>query len=114
MAGSKVSPMMQHYLSVKEEYKDGAQRLLILGVRAEHISLGKTGVKAVVSLVEILGNTVNILCKLPNTDIEFAITLQERVSFKVGDEVFVNFSSENLHLFDKESEESIHKFKEEK
>lgn len=94
---------------IKEEYLDGQDKVLILGVRAEHISLGKSGIKAVVTLVEVLGNTVNILCKLANSDVEFSITLQERVSYIVGDEVFVNFSSKDAHLFDKESETSIHK-----
>ena len=99
---------------IKEEYLDGKAKSLVLGVRAEHIVIAKSGIKAIVNFVEVLGNTVNILCKLAKSEVEFSITLQERVEYSPGDEIYVAFDSKNCHLFDKESETSVYKVKEEK
>ena len=99
---------------IQDPYIDMNEKSLVLGVRAEHISIAKKGIPAVVNFVEVLGNTVNILCKLENSDAEFSITVQERLELKTGDKIFVDFDIKNCHLFDKESESSIYKFKEEK
>lgn len=100
------------FRDIKEEYLDGSAKSLVLGVRAEHMRIAKSGIKAVVSFVEILGNTVNILCKLSKSNTEFSISSQERVTYSPGDEIFVSFDSKNCHLFDKENEGSIFKFEE--
>ena len=105
---------LSEFREIQDEYLDDKEKLLVLGVRAEHISIAKKGIKAVVNFVEVLGNTVNIICKLENSDAEFSITLQERVALKAGDEIFVNFDIHNCHLFDKEKETSVYKFAEEK
>ena len=105
---------LSEFREIQDEYLDDKEKLLVLGVRAEHISIAKKGIKAVVNFVEVLGNTVNIICKLANSDAEFSITLQERVALKAGDEIFVNFDIHNCHLFDKEKETSVYKFAEEK
>ena len=99
---------------IENPYIDMKTKDLILGVRAEHISIAKEGIPAVVNVVEVLGNTVNILCKLENSDAEFSITVQERLELSAGEKIFVNFDIKNCHLFDKEKETSIYKFKEEK
>ena len=97
---------------MKEQYVDGTEKELVLGVRGEHISISDTGVKAVVNFVEILGNTTNILCKLDGSDDEFNITVQERSTLQSGDEIHVQFSGKNIHLFDKESGRTIYSFDE--
>ena len=99
---------------IENPYIDMKLKQLVLGVRAEHISIAKEGIPAVVNFVEVLGNTVNILCKLENSDTEFSITVQERLELSTGDKIHVNFDIKNCHLFDKESETSIYKSSEEK
>ena len=92
------------FRNIKEDYLDGKAKSVVLGVRPEHMIIAKSGIKAIVNFVEVLGNTVNILCKLAKSDVEFSITLQERVTYSPGDEIFVAFDSKNCHLFDKENE----------
>ena len=104
---SEIRPILDSYL-------DMSTKSLVLGVRAEHIVVAKKGIPAIVNFVEVLGNTVNILCKLENSDSEFSITVQERMALSPGDKIFVNFDIKNCHLFDKEKETSIYKFDEEK
>ena len=99
---------LSEFRNIKDEYLN-EQRDLILGVRAEHISIGSKGIEAEVNFVEVLGNTVNIICKLVNSESEFSITIQERVSLKAGDKIHVNFDVKNCHLFDREKETSIYK-----
>ena len=93
---------------IKDEYIDGKNKKLILGVRGEHISFQNSrGIKAIVSFAEILGNSTNVLCKLDNSDVEFNISVQERVAYQPNDKIHIHFSAENIHLFDKETGESI-------
>ena len=100
------------FRKIKDEYLDGTPKSVVLGVRPEHMLIAKSGIKAVINFVEVLGNTVNILCKLANSETEFSITLQERGEYSPGDEIFVAFDSKNCHMFDKESETSIYKSEE--
>ena len=95
---------------MKNQYVDGTERELVLGVRGEHFSISNTGIKAVVNFVEILGNTTNILCKLDGSDDEFNITVQERSTLQSGDEIHVKFSGANIHLFEKECGRTIYSF----
>ena len=95
---------------IKNEYIDGNEKALTLGIRGEHISIAKKGVEAVVNFVEILGNTTNILCKLEGSESEFNITVQERSTLNTGDKIHINFSAGNIHLFDKESGRTIYTF----
>ena len=98
---------------IQDEYINGEEKQLILGVRAEHISIDKKGIKALVNFVEILGNTTNIICKLDNSDVEFSISVQERSELVPGDKIHINFDIKNCHLFDKEKETSIYKYQKE-
>ena len=105
--------VIKHKLSdfrdIDEAYLTLEPREVVLGVRAEHISVAKKGIPAVVNFVEVLGNTVNIICKLENSDAEFSITVQERVNLNAGDKIFVDFNMKDCHLFDKQTETSIYK-----
>ena len=105
--------VLKHKLSefkdIKDEYTNNEPRELILGVRAEHISIANKGIEAEVDFVEVLGNTVNIICQLANSENEFSITIQERVNLKAGDKIHVNFDIKNCHLFDREKETSVYK-----
>lgn len=103
----------EDFRAMKDEYTSGDEHQLVLGLRSEHISLGKKGIKAVVTFVEILGNSTNIICKLDNSDVEFIVNMQERSELQSGDVIHFNFETKNIHLFDKETGNSIYKFDEE-
>ena len=105
----KVSFKLDELRQIQDEYIKGEEKEVTLGIRGEHISLNKKGgIDAEVVFAEMLGNTTNILCKLDNSDVEFNISIQDRTELKAGDKVFVSFNSKAIHLFDKESEESIY------
>ena len=95
---------------IQDEYVNGDQYSLVFGVRAEHITIAKEGIEAVVNFVEILGNTTNIICKLANSDAEFSISVQERSELVPGNHIYVKFDIKNCHLFDKKTEQSIYKY----
>ena len=96
--------------AIQDKYLDGYHKQLVLGIRGEHISIAKKGIEAVVSFVEVLGNTTNVLCHLKDSDVEFSISVQERSSLSQGDEIHIEFSPNNIHLFDKENGETIYKY----
>ena len=100
---------LSEYREIQKEYLNEEPKNLVLGVRAEHIKIADKGIPAIVNFVEVLGNTVNIICKLENSDAEFCFTVQQRLALNTGDKIFVNFDIKNAHLFDKESETSIYK-----
>ena len=101
---------LKDFKDIEDKYINGDKFDLVFGVRAEHISIDKKGIKAVVNFVEILGNTTNIICKLDNSDVEFSISVQERSELVAGDIIHINFDINNCHLFDKETETSIYKY----
>ena len=96
------------FRKIQDEYTNGEERELILGVRGEHIHIVEKGIEAYVSFVEILGNTTNILCKLENSDAEFTISVQERSTLQAGDVIHISFSPSDIHLFDKVTGETIY------
>ena len=93
---------------IKKEYSTKENKRLILGIRAEHIAIADKGIPAIVNFVEVLGNIVNVICKLEKCDAEFSITVQNRVNLHAKDKIFINFDAKNIHLFDKESESTIY------
>ena len=100
---------LSEYREIQKEYLSEEPKNLVLGVRAEHIKIADKGIPAIVNFVEVLGNTVNIICKLENSDAEFCFTVQQRLALNTGDKIFVDFDIKNAHLFDKETETSIYK-----
>ena len=65
------------------------------------------------SFVETLGNSTNILCKLDNSEVEFNISIQERSELTSGNQIHISFEAKNIHLFDKETGETIYEFNKE-
>ena len=108
--GEVVKIPLKDLREIKNEYVDGSEKQLVLGIRGEHISIDKKGISAVVNFVEILGNTTNILCKLEGSESEFNITVQERSTLQSGEKIHINFLGKNIHLFDKESGRTIYSF----
>ena len=96
--------------TIKSEHINEEEKQITFGIRGEHISISNQGIPAVVAFVEILGNTTNVLCRLKGNNKEFTITLQERSELKSGDEIFVELMEKNIHLFDKETGDSIYEY----
>lgn len=99
-------------LNLKEDYKDLSSFEAVLGVRSEDIHLAKgneNSLKAVVHLVEILGSDCLVYLGLKDVDNvkEFVMKLQTRCLYQPGDIIRIAFNKENIHLFDKESENSV-------
>ena len=110
--GTEIRYPFKDFKAMLEQYTDGNNKSLTLGIRGEHISISNKGIEAVVTFVEILGNTTNVLCKLKDSDIEFSISVQERSTLTQGEQIHVEFSPKNIHLFDKETGETIYKYEE--
>ena len=108
--GEVIKNELNKFKDIQDEYINGEEKELTFGVRAEHISISNKGIPAVVTFVEILGNTTNIICRLENGDAEFSISVQERSELVSGDKIHVNFDIKNCHLFDKETEETVYKY----
>ena len=111
----EVSFDLKELHKMKDTYIDGKEHELVLGVRGEHISINKDkkGIGATVSFVETLGNSTNILCKLDNSEVEFNISIQERSELVSGNQIHISFEAKNIHLFDKETGETIYEFNKE-
>ena len=105
---AKLSYKLSNLRTIKSEYTTGGEKEVTFGIRGEHISLAEKGIPAEVTFVEILGNTTNVLCKIKGTELEFTITLQERARLISGDEIFIGINEKNVHLFDKETGDSIY------
>ena len=108
--GESVKYPLKQFKEIKDLYIDGNKKSLVLGIRGEHIAISSKGIEAEVTFVEILGNTTNVLCKLCESDMEFSISVQERSSLQQGDKIHVEFSPNNIHLFDKETGETVYKY----
>ncbi|MEN3186214.1 MAG: ABC transporter ATP-binding protein [Atribacterota bacterium] len=85
---------------------------LVLGIRPCHIdilsepsTLGRGEVKGKVFLVEPLGDSKIVHVRM-NEQLVLVETLAT-VRQREGDDIFIRFQEEHLHLFDKESEEAI-------
>ena len=111
--GDSTKFKLSDFTAIQDEYIDGKEKKLTLGVRGEHIVISPKGIAAEVTFVEILGNTTNIMCKLLHSEKEFTITVQERSELKIGDQINIQFLAKNLHLFDPESGETIYQYQEE-
>ena len=101
---------LNDFSSIQDQYTNGNNHSLVLGVRGEHIAICKKGVEAEVVFVEILGNTTNILCKLKDSNVEFSISAQERSSLTQGETIHIEFLPRNIHLFNKETGETVYQY----
>lgn len=94
--------------TIKQEYLDGNEHKIILGVRGENISLASGGgLKTSLTIKEVLGNTTQLFVHLSEESKDFVVCVSDRVEYESGDEVSVTFEEKYLHMFDGETEASI-------
>ncbi len=105
--GQTIRLTLANLRTIREEYLDGASHSVYLGIRGENIKLSDDGIKATLSIKEVLGNTTQLFVRLCDNDQDFIVSVPDRNGFLPGDTVGVSFSESHIHLFDKESELSI-------
>ena len=92
---------------LKDEWKEFTDKELVLGIRGENLYISDEGLKAKITLMEVLGNGTHIHLQVENIENKVILLLQERTNLKIGDEIRINFSNEAIHLFDKETTHTI-------
>lgn len=96
----------------KLDYLSAVQKKEVtLGIRPEHISLcekcDKNAIECVIAVVEALGNESNLICDSLAGDIHLTMKTLRNDNLKVGDKVFISFNENKIHLFDKETTNTI-------
>lgn len=111
--------------TLEKEVQDSKKSLeneheILLGIRSENISIAKKGdnsFKARVGVIESLGSeclvylSLNIAQKevdLRGTSDEFVMKIQGRSQNNYGDIINITFDEKNIHLFDINTENSVH------
>jgi multiple sugar transport system ATP-binding protein len=81
--------------------KDSDGRPAIYGIRPEHFSLGGSGLKADVSVIEPTGSETQVFAKMGAQKI--VGVFRERVAAKPGEALPIAPNPQSVHLFDKET-----------
>lgn len=103
---------------IKALKENGAQSgTIVLGVRPEHFTIkeesGKDTVKAKVTVNEMMGSELYVHCTMEdNRDIivrtpTIGLSNKIKLTIRDGGELYLSFVPEVMHLFDKESENSL-------
>ena len=93
--------------TIQPQYLDGNVHSVYLGIRGENITLAKEGIKATLTIKEVLGNTTQLFLRLQAKDPDFIVSVPERNNLTAGDVVTIGLVEKFVHLFDKETELSI-------
>ena len=93
--------------TIQDKYLDGNIHSVCLGIRGENINVGDKGIKATLTIKEVLGNTTQLFVRLEEKGNDIIVSVPERNNMIPGDVVHINFNEKFVHLFDKETELSI-------
>ncbi len=105
--GQKTSLPLSELRKIEDSYLDGQAHSVCLGVRGENIRLDNNGIKASLTIKEVLGNTTQLFLRLEGGSSDFIVCVPERNDFMPSDTVGISLDARAIHLFDKESELSI-------
>ena len=105
--GQSVSLDLNELRTIQDKYLDGNSHSVYLGARGENIKVDESGIKATLTIKEVLGNTTQLFLRLQEKDQDFIVSVPERNDLIPGDKVNINFNERFVHLFDKETELSI-------
>ncbi len=105
--GQNVSLALSEMRTIEDKYLDGNVHSVYLGARGENIRVDDAGVKATLTIKEVLGNTTQLFLRLKGMDEDFIVSVPERNGLVPGDAVGISFNERSVHLFDKETELSI-------
>lgn len=93
--------------------KDYIGKSLILGIRPEDVSISKIfdeqlvkdRIEAIVDVVEMMGSDIFLYLKIGKNNL--TLRINSDVSIESGEKVGVSFNIDKIHLFDKDTQESI-------
>lgn len=106
--GAKIKLALNKLRPVNEEYLDGEEREVYLGVRGEHISIVKEGgIPVDVNITEVLGSDMHVFFGIEREENDFIACINERLPLVSGDKINISFDEKNVHMFDVETEKSI-------
>ena len=105
--GQSVSLALSELRTIQDKYLDGNVHSVYLGARGENIKVDADGIKASLTIKEVLGNTTQLFLRLDDKGQDFIVSVSERNDLMPGDAVGIKFVEKFVHLFDKETELSI-------
>ena len=105
--GQTVNMQLDSLRTIQQEYLDGNVHSVYLGARCENIKVCESGIKTTLTIKEVLGNTTQLFLHLEEKGNDFIVSVPERNDLLPGDVVNIKFNEKFIHLFDKESEQSI-------
>ena len=79
---------------------------VVAGVRPEHLTIGEGPLTATVRAVEWLGHECHVFCDVDGSSVVVRDT-DENVATRIGAEVKLGVSPENVHLFDADTTERL-------
>jgi multiple sugar transport system ATP-binding protein len=90
------------YKEVLSKYID---KKIVLGIRPENVKPNKQqgDIKAIVEVVEPMGNEIIINCMVH--EVRILCRIESRMTLEYGDTIHLSFDAAQLHFFDKESGE---------
>jgi multiple sugar transport system ATP-binding protein len=95
---------------IKDEYAhylNGEEHEVTLGIRAEHLKLSDSGVPFILSIYEVLGSNTHLFVHLDGEFKDYIVAVDDQNKWETNQTLFVTFEANKIHLFDKETEESI-------
>ncbi len=98
---------LSHLRTIQKEYLDGKVHKVYLGIRGENITVAESGIKATLSIKEVLGNTTQLFVRLGEKGDDVIVSVPERNDLMPGETVHIEFNEKFVHLFDRDTEVSI-------
>lgn len=105
--GTEMSFNTADMREIQEAYCDGNIHECVLGIRGEHINIEEKGLPVQIGLVEILGSETHLHVHMDSQEKEIIVNLRDRGEFKAEDDIYLNFNSSKIHLFDAKTTQSI-------
>nr|MBQ8891221.1 ATP-binding cassette domain-containing protein [Clostridia bacterium] len=105
--GQTVKLELSELRTIEDKYLDGSSHKVYLGIRGENIRVDSEGVKATLTIKEVLGNTTQLFLRLTEKSQDFIVSVPERNALTPGECVNIKLDEKFVHLFDRETELSI-------
>ena len=105
--GETQSYSLANMRTIKEEYLDGNEHSVTLGIHGENMTLDEKGLTAKLSIKEILGNTTQMFVKITPDSADSIVCVNDRNEFRQGDSVKILLDERRIHLFDSDTELAI-------
>ena len=91
--GQSVGLELSELRTIQDKYLDGNVHSLYLGIRGENMKVSSEGIKASLTIKEVLGNTTQLFLRLCEKDDDFIVSVQERNDLAPGDTVNIKLNA---------------------